>query len=293
MTTVHNTINVADIPTAFLLREATPQKISKQLEETILSLTKRLRHLLPIEEAEQKKLLKQLQPIKRELADSVANRISLSFLKTRRLQEQFKIGSHEFCCNVPKFALFTLDSPSRSFTVDIECNTYWRGRNDNYDDHVGLLVSTPGTLADLFGLWDGMPQPTYDRGTFCDNRQSSHWWEYKLSTISKYRTDETVAREASCLFNILVYARSKNLEITHQTFTVSTAFAGALPDDIRAQIPIWQQLYDEVLICREATDWTVNEIQFPRKANRASLVFGRIDNDYWLLAKFHTTTAKR
>ncbi len=291
-----NSITLEKIPSRFRVREAIPQPNSEQLKQTILALSDRVTRLLPIEQFEKEKLLRQLQPLKRELADATADRIDLGFLKAQRRQKSFQIDSKSHSkpvnCLVPKFALFTPGSAICSFSAEVT-HDRWRSRPPS-------VVTADGTLGRLFGLWDNMPEPYFGKEWWRQedgrklwqqvDERSSRQWEYATSQIVDFL--KTSDRTATSLFRMLEYAWRFSHFSTSFQFTVSTAFTGGLPDDIREQIPVWQQLYDEVLICREAADWTANVEVQPISANIDPLVIGRIDGDYWLTAKFDTTNAE-
>lgn len=319
---ISKNIALSEIPSAF---EISTAKISsrkaQELQTAFYKLHNRLGRLLPMEKAFEQQLLAKLESMRSEVADGTFRRISMDFLSIRREQEQLSFPGpriwkdyewvpsdtqRSYTTSVPRFALFTTDSDSCTFTVGVNYD-YW-----NWGGGPFVKFDISGTFVDLLLGFDklrsfvnlrGTTQvkerrmiPPAESGTPYDLRNI--WLSVKVPE-DMTRLEQQIRQYPSHFLHALMLEISilhadhyhGSSSICREEFTFSTQFSGVLPDEILDRLPAWQQLFHEVYFVAEAADWAVSVAPVPQ-FNADPLVIGRITDDFWLLDKFDMTSSE-
>lgn len=287
-------------------------KTQSQLPAAYYKLHNRLTRLLPIEKAFEHQLREKLADMRADVADCDFPRIDMDFLSMRRLQEltlpkrqKWSRGQNmwveddeqnTYKALVPRFAIFTPDTDTCSFKVQVTYK-YWPyggGPFMNFDvtgqciDYV-LNYQRVETLMNtkLFSQEDGV---LFNSSNVKFSVKVPEDFEKVKRTLKKGDIDflQALMLEVNYLHE---YHRHQTSCICEPEFTFSTQFTGVIPDDILDNLPQWQQLFHEVFFVAEAADWSVSAPALPQ-FNADPLVIGRIDLDFWLLSRFDLTSAE-
>lgn len=296
-------ITLAEIPANYCLKTAKPSLDHRQLRDRYCKLEDLCRNHYPLERLEVARIAEELPGLKLELADAIGDRIDPGFLSLSRRQEKLKFSSSStYDCYVPRFAVFRLDSNTCKFGVTVTRNAY------HYSSGIKSVVEIEVSgelLREPFSIWNGF-------WNLPERRQPDSliqsWLTEDIYRLQEARLHRHVL-EQSCLAACLDYfvgsvsdpavvatrARIKDryfLPRQIDEYTFSTTFTGAIPSATRKQIPLWQRVFDELIVVAEAGDWLVDTRRVASGRDPDPLVLGRLGKNWWLLDRFDTTSAE-